>query len=100
MTLKDRAIADYEALCGDVANYGPWWLNFKLFVGLHVGHNFTLNEDRSGRYFPLYSGLLTDDYVRLGNDFPFDLAIDSGLTVEVKFAVDLGAGPQVRADVR
>jgi hypothetical protein len=100
VTLKDRAVADYQTLRGNVADYGPWRLNFEFFVGLYVGHDFTLNEDRSGRYFTFYGSLLADGYVCLGNDFPFDFAIYSSLTVEVEFAVNFGAGAQVCADIR
>ena len=100
MTFKDRAVADHQTLRGNVANHGAWRLNFEFFFGLYVGHDFTLNEDRSGRYFTFDGSLLADGYMCLGNDFPFDFAIDSRLTVEMEFAVDFRAGAQVCADIR
>jgi hypothetical protein len=38
--------------------------------------------------------------MRLSDDFAFDLAVDRGLTVELKLAVDLGAWTEVGANIR
>jgi len=58
-------------------------LNFELLLSRYICHNFSLNENRSGRDFSFDSGLLTNGYMTLGNDLALDVAINRGLPVEM-----------------